>query len=71
MSATHDYDTVQINAEDLDGTHTLVGACGGLSSVFEVFDTFNGGVDGILLEVQTEHGSLFLAPDESVEVLAS
>jgi hypothetical protein len=66
MSNTHDYDTIDLYARELDNTRVLVGSSGGLSAVYDNLGMVLG-----CYEIQTEHGSLFLAPDEVVQVLAS
>lgn len=63
MSATHDYPAKLIPAKRLDGTHVLVGQSGGLSAVYEVNDGAMGG-----LAVDTEHGTLYLNPEDEVSV---
>lgn len=67
MSDTHDYDTQLVQGSQLDGTMTLVGESGGLSSIYESSksDLMMG-----MVVVTTEHGPLYLDPDESYSVLA-
>lgn len=65
LGSTHDYDTRKVLAVELDATMTLVGESGGLSSVY---GTGPGKVLGCV-PVTTEHGVLFLDPDDRVTVL--
>lgn len=67
MADTHDYDTIEIIPTMLNTSHTLVGQCGGLSSV--IGDVSMSNVAFGMLMVETEHGTLYLDPDEDVEVL--
>ena len=64
--STHEYDTTTKLASALTNEDTLVGESGGLSSVYEV-EPSNRMVG--LLVVTTEHGPLYLDPDQSYEVL--
>lgn len=59
--------TDSIPAAELTGTHVLVSAQGNLA---DVFDNLGMTAEG-LVEIQTEFGSLFLAPDQMVDVLPS
>lgn len=65
MGSVHEYVTIEIDPIDLTTSHTLVGECGGLSSVLG-----DAKPSYPYVEVETEHGSLFLDPDMPVEVLA-
>lgn len=65
MAATHDYPTVSISPKELDSTHVLVGYSGGLSAVYDVEPS--NLMPGMML-VETEHGPLYLDPDEDCEV---
>lgn len=68
MGATHDYDTTTITAAALNSTHVLVGESGGLSAVFETEPSHV--IEGTL-RVETEHGSLYLDPDDEVDILGT
>lgn len=65
MSA-HEYDTKKKLASALTNQDVLVGESGGLSAVYgsEPSNSIPG-----LLNVETEHGPLYLDPDEEYEVL--
>lgn len=65
---THDYPTRQVRGDQLDATMTLVGESGGLSSVHE---TKPSNLAPGLLVVTTEHGPLYLDPDNCYPVLAT
>lgn len=67
MSETHDYQTRPVKSKDLDSTCVLVGASGGLSAVYEVEES--SAMPG-LTRVETEHGPLYLDPDEEQDVFA-
>lgn len=56
----------KIPAGTLSSGHTLVGECDGLSAVFEVEPS--SAMPG-LIHVTTEHGPLYLDPDEDCDVL--
>lgn len=58
--------TTTVPGTDLDG-RTLIGDSGGLSLVYEV--GASSALPGLLV-VETEHGPLYLDPDESYRVLA-
>lgn len=66
MSDTHDYDTKPVLGSRLDGTMTLVGESGGLSSIYRV--TSSSAMPGLMM-VETEHGPLYLDPDLEYDVL--
>lgn len=63
---THDYPTRLVFGRDLDGTMTLVGESGGLSSIYLTgpSNSFPG-----MVAVETEHGFLYLDPDDEYDVL--
>ena len=65
MSDTHDHPTKPVLGKDLNETHVLIGESGGMSAVYEVEPS--NLVLGCLV-VTTEHGPLYLDPDESYEV---
>jgi hypothetical protein len=64
MSEVHTYKTRLIGARELNGTHVLVGECGGLSAVFAEPQVCLG-----VLVVETEHGEMVFGVDRRVEVL--
>lgn len=67
MGGTHDYDTTFVLARDLDSTHVLVGESGGLSAVYN-----NAGASSVMMGfvvIETEHGTLYLDPEEECEVI--
>jgi hypothetical protein len=66
MSETHDYETKMVKATALNGTHVIVGECGGLSAVFDVEPS--SAIPG-LYRVESEHGVLYLDPDQKIQVL--
>lgn len=67
MSAlTHEHPTRHVNSADLDNTMTLVGESGGLSAIYEVESS---NVMPGMIRVETEHGPLYLDPDEDQTVL--
>jgi len=68
MAATHDYQTTEVFACDLDASRVLVGQCGGLSAI--VGDVSRSYVVMGCYAIETEHGTLYLDPAEKVEVLA-
>lgn len=68
MAATHDYDTRLVLPAALDETMVLVGESGGLSAIY-LNDGFSASMAG-LVRIETEHGPLYLDPDEPAEVLA-
>lgn len=57
----HDYKTKEVLGKDLDYTMVLVGESGGLCAVYAVNNS--SAMPG-LLAVETEHGPLYLDPDE-------
>jgi hypothetical protein len=65
MSTAHEYPTRKVQGSDLDETMTLVGESGGLSSVYAEGRSVPVG----LISVETEHGFLYLDPDEEFDVL--
>lgn len=65
--STHDYDTKKVNPADLNSTHVLVGESGGLSAIYEN-DGPSNAMAG-LIRLETEHGPLYLDPDEPADVL--
>jgi len=66
MADTHDYETRTVRGDQLNGTMTLVGESGGLSSIYE---TRMGSLISVLLTVETEHGMLLLDPETEHLVL--
>lgn len=65
-SAAHDYQTKMVKASAINGTHVLVGECGGLSAVFTAEPYEELGKYTIIL---TEHGYLYINNEKSLEVL--
>ena len=65
---THEYPTKVVQVSRLNSTHVLVGESGGLSAVYEVSES--NIMPGIFL-VETEHGPLYLDPDEDAVVYDS
>lgn len=65
-AAAHDHQTTPVYGRDLNDTHTLVGESGGLSSIYET--TGSNLVLGCVV-VATEHGPLYLDPDQQYLVL--
>ena len=67
MDGVHDYKVRSLLGSQLDSTNVLVGESGGLSAIYgtETSSAMPG-----LLVVETEHGPLYLDPDEEYEVLA-
>lgn len=65
--STHDYETREVEAKNLDRTMVLVGECGGLSAVV------GGALESVtmpgFITVSTEHGSLYLNPADVLDVL--
>ena len=51
---------------DLTGEDVIIGECKGLSAVFKVYDS--SAMSGLLV-VETEHGPLYLDPEESSRVV--
>lgn len=51
---------------DLTGEDVLIGECEGLSAIFEV--STSSAMSGLLM-VETEHGPLYLDPEESSKVV--
>ena len=51
---------------DLTGEDVIIGECKGLSAVFKVYDS--SAMSGQLV-VETEHGPLYLDPEESSRVV--
>lgn len=66
MPDTHEHATRLVAGSDLDDTMTLVGESGGLSSIYE---TSNSSAMPGLVRLETEHGPLYLDPDEEYPVL--
>lgn len=65
--STHDHPTRPVGPRDLDSTMVLVGDSGGLSAVYA-----NDGPSSVLhglIRIETEHGPLYLDPDEPASVL--
>ena len=67
MNGTHDYETKEVKVTALNGTHVIVGDCGGLSAVFDVVEST---LMPELYLVETEHGTMYFDPDEKLTVLA-
>lgn len=67
MAATHDYETRLVLPTALESSMVLVGESGGLSAVY-LNDGMSASMVG-LVRVETEHGPLYLDPDEPAEVL--
>ena len=67
MNEAHDYDTVKVKVSALNGTHVIVGECGGLSAVFDVCpsETMPG-----YYSVATEHGTSYFSENDTFDVLA-
>lgn len=65
MSDAHDYPTRLVKGAHLNSTMVLVGESGGLSAIYG--NEESSAMPGLLL-VETEHGSLYLDPDEEYEV---
>lgn len=51
---------------DLTGADVLIGECEGLSAVFKVYAS--SAMSGLLV-VETEHGALYLDPDQSSRIV--
>ena len=66
MALTHDYETRDVLGCDLDDTCVLVGETGGLSALYAVGPS---NIMSMMLVVTTEHGPLYLDPDEKYAVL--
>ncbi len=64
---THEYPTRPVNTKDLNSTMVLVGESGGLSAIYE--DAEESSAMRGLWRVETEHGPLYLDPDEDQDVL--
>lgn len=64
---THDHPTKLIPPADLDSTHVLVGESGGLCAIYD--NDGNSNVMPGLIRLETEHGPLYLDPDEPAPVL--
>ncbi len=66
MGSVHDYKTKKVSPMYLDSTMVLVGESGGLSAIYEV-----EGSDAMpyFMRVETEHGPLYLDPEEYADVL--
>ena len=67
MNEAHDYNTVKVKVSALNGTHVIVGECGGLSAVFDVCpsETMPG-----YYSVATEHGTSYFNEKDTFDVLA-
>lgn len=65
MNGTHETTSVKVTA--LNGTHVLVGECGGLSAVYNVQQSTI--IPGSY-EIECEHGVLFVHKEQKLEVLA-
>mgnify|MGYP006274961001 CR=1 FL=1 len=62
----HDYATKNVLATAINGTHVLVGECGGLSAVFSAEPS--AAMPGCIA-ISTEHGYLYVDNDRELEVL--
>lgn len=62
---THDYNTKFVLGKDLDHTMVLVGDSGGLCAIYANYQS--GAMPG-LRALETEHGPLYLDPDEEYSV---
>lgn len=67
MNTVHDYTTIRRQAQNLESTNVLVGESGGLSAVYDVWESHL--VDNCVV-VETEHGPLYLDKAAVMEVLA-
>lgn len=65
MAATHEYRTRTVKGSALDHTHVLVGEAGGLCAVYEA--KASSAMAGLVC-VATEHGALYLDPDQDYAV---
>lgn len=63
---THDYPVALVKASAINGTHVLVGECGGLSAVFSAEPS--AAMPGCTA-ISTEHGYLYVDTDRELEVL--
>ena len=63
--STHDYPTREVAGRDINSTMVLVGESGGLSAIYDIEPSF--AMPG-LLTAGTEHGTLYLDPDEVYNV---
>jgi hypothetical protein len=68
VATTHDYLTAPALGRQLTSEHVLVGDSGGLSAIYEVQPSSL--LQG-MLRVETEHGPLYLDPDEHYSVLVA
>jgi hypothetical protein len=68
VSNTHDYETREVPVTELDSTMVLVGESGGLCAIYETQPS--SAMPG-LQRIETEHGALYLDPDESATVLVT
>lgn len=66
MTATHDYTTKLVRADSLNNTMTLVGVCGGLSSILQTLKT---PIIPEITVILTEHGKLHLDSEKGYLVL--
>jgi hypothetical protein len=67
MNEAHDYDTVKVKVSALNGTHVIVGECGGLSAVFDACPSTT--LPGYYA-VATEHGTSYFSEHDMFDVLA-
>ena len=65
-TSTNDYRTQLVTVTSLSSTDVLVGESGGLSAVYETSPSYE--MMGCQA-VETEHGTLYLGPDDEVVVL--
>lgn len=65
---SHDYSTELVRASAINGTHVLVGECGGLSAVFSAEPS--AAMPGCTA-ISTEHGYLYVDTDRELEVLSN
>ena len=68
MADTHDYPTIEIEAQHLNEAHVIVGESGGLCAVYDSPVPLPGRPN--LVVVSTEYGALVLGPLSTVQILA-
>jgi hypothetical protein len=61
-----DYECQEVKGSDLQGTDVLIGESGGISAIYEIGTS---DVMWPLLCAETEHGPLYLDPDETYLIL--
>jgi hypothetical protein len=67
MNSVHEYPSKFVKANQLTNSDTMIGESGGLSSCYNNAEASSAMVG--LVVIETEHGSLYLDPEEDVEVL--